>query len=67
MHYASISTVTPSGKETAKTKVFSLDASINSFKAGSVRDSSQGAKGNTACHKWWRDQVMNVVPELKFA
>lgn len=43
---------------------FSLAALV---KAGAERDPSGMLAATSLIAKWWRDQVLNVVPELKFA
>lgn len=45
---------------------FSLVA-LATVKAGAVGDPSGMLAATSLITKWWRDQVLNVVPELKFA
>lgn len=64
MHDTSISTVTPSETGTVKTQVFSLDASINSLRQVLPETRPGVPSATLPVTRRWRDQVMNVVPEL---
>lgn len=67
MHYTGTSTIAPPGEGEGQGKhKFSLVA-LATVKAGAVRDRSGMLAGTSLITKWWRDQVLNVVPELKFA
>lgn len=66
MHDTSISTVTPPEEGTVKIQVFSIDMSINSLRQ--VLDETHPRVLTQHClSQSGGDQVMNVVPELKFA
>lgn len=65
MHYTGTSTITPPGEGEGQEKhKFPLVALV---KAAAARDPSGMLAATSLVTKWWRDQVLNVVPELKFA
>lgn len=66
MHYTGTSAITPPGQGEGQENKFSLVA-LATVKAGAVRDPSGMLAATSLITKWWKDQVLNVVPELKFA
>lgn len=67
MHYTGIPTITPPGRGEGRGKhKFSLVA-LATVKAGTVGDPAGTLAATSLITKWWRDQVLNVVPELKSA
>lgn len=56
----------PPGQGEGQENKFSLVA-LATVKAGAVRDPSGMLAATSLITKWWKDQVLNVVPELKFA
>lgn len=65
MHYTGTSTITLPGEGEGQGKHRFPPVAL--VKAGAVRDQSGMLATASLITKWWRDQVLNVVPELKFA